>query len=200
MAQRNHKTRSRTRRQTQEDNMRIIVAETVGLVIDLQERLVPHMHGCDELIAKNRILLKGLQLLDVPVLWTEQYPKGLGRTVGGVAELLSNDIPFEKTSFSCWDDAAIRPRMQSFGKTTVLIAGIEAHVCVLQTAIDLCGQGMSPVVVEDAVSSRRENDKRIALGRITGAGGVLTTVESVLFELARTAQHPSFKALSNLVK
>ena len=180
--------------------MRITVAETVGLVIDLQERLVPHMHNCDELILKNRILIKGLKLLDIPLLWTEQYPKGLGRTVSGVAELLANDIPFEKTAFSCCDDAAILSRMQFPGKKTVLIAGIETHVCVLQTAIDLCSHGMSPVVVEDAVSSRRENDKRIALGRITGAGGRLTTVESVLFELARTAQHPSFKALSNLVK
>lgn len=180
--------------------MRIIAADTVGLIIDLQERLVPHMHGRDELIARVRLLLKGLKLLDVPVLLTEQYPKGLGGTVSEIAELLPDGIRFEKISFSCCDDAAILSRLQSLGKKNVLIAGIEAHVCVLQTAIDLCGCGMLPVVAEDAVASRRENDKRIALKRIAAAGGMLTTVESVLFELARTAQHPSFKALSALVK
>ncbi|MBN1575594.1 MAG: isochorismatase family protein [Chitinispirillaceae bacterium] len=180
--------------------MRIIREETVGLVVDLQERLVPHMSGRDELISRNRILLQGLKLLDVPVLSTEQYPKGLGKTVGGISELLSHDIPFEKITFSCCDDAAIRSRLQSLGKKTVLIAGIEAHVCILQTALDLCNYGMSPVVVEDAVASRSENDKHVALGRIAGGGGRITTVESVLFELMRTAQHASFKVLSNLVK
>jgi nicotinamidase-related amidase len=180
--------------------MRIAIEETVGLVIDLQERLVPHMHAGEELIARTRILLQGLRLLDIPVLWTEQYPRGLGKTVGAVAELLSHDIPFEKITFSCCDDAAIRSRIRSLGRKTVLVAGIEAHVCVLQTALDLSGFGMSPVVVEDAVSSRRENDKRVALGRIAAEGGRLTTVESALFELARTARHSSFKALSKLVK
>ncbi|MBN1309310.1 MAG: isochorismatase family protein [Chitinispirillaceae bacterium] len=180
--------------------MRIISEETVGLVVDLQERLVPHMSGRDELIARNRILLQGFKLLDIPVVSTEQYPKGLGKTVEAIREVLPDTIPFEKITFSCCDDAAIRSRLQSLGRKTVLIAGIEAHVCVLQTAIDLNNYGMSPVVVEDAVASRRENDKRVALGRIAGGGGRITTVESVLFELMCTAQHASFKALSTLVK
>jgi nicotinamidase-related amidase len=180
--------------------MRIVKEDTLGLVIDLQERLVPHMYGHDELIEKNRLLLQGLRLLDVPVLFTEQYPRGLGKTIDRISEFFANDIPFEKITFSCCDDAAVRSRLQSLGKKTVLIAGIEAHVCVLQTALDICNSGMVPVIVEDAVSSRRERDKRVALDRIAGEGGRITTVESVLFELMRTAQHPSFKALSNLVK
>lgn len=180
--------------------MRILKEDAVGLIIDLQERLVTHMHERDELIAKNRLLIEGLKLLDVPIVLTEQYPRGLGKTVDGIAQLFTHDIPFEKITFSCCDDAAIRSRLQSLGRKTVIIAGIETHVCVLQTVLDLFDKGMSPVVVEDAVSSRSMSDKQVAIRRIEGMGGRTTTVESLLFELMRTAQHPSFKTISALVK
>ncbi len=180
--------------------MRITVDDSIALIIDIQERLLPHIHDYDGLIAKTRLLIQGLQLLGVPLIITEQYPKGLGRTVGVVADLLQNYIHFEKTAFSCCDDEAIRSHLESTGRKTVLIAGIEAHVCILQTCIDLCLAGYRPFVVEDAVSSRKENDKKIALDRVKAEGGRLTTVESVLFELTGTSLHSSFREISKLVK
>lgn len=180
--------------------MRILREDTVGLIIDLQEKLVTHMHDRDDLVAKNRMLIEGLKLLDVPVVLTEHYPRGLGKTVENIATLFAHDIPFEKITFSCCDDAAIRSRLQLLGKKTVIIAGIEAHVCVLQTMLDLSDIGMLPVIVEDAVSSRKASDKLVALRRMEASGGLTTTAESLLFELMRTAHHPSFKAISALVK
>jgi nicotinamidase-related amidase len=180
--------------------MRILKDDVLGLVIDLQEKLVPLVDGPERLITKNRLLIEGLNLLDIPIILTEQYPRGLGKTVAGISDLFVRDIPYEKHTFSCLEDPGIRSRIQSFGKKTVIIAGIEAHVCVLQTVLDLGAMGMTPVVVADAVSSRSVVDRQIALDRISATGGCITTVESVLFELMRTAQHPSFKAISKLIK
>ena len=180
--------------------MRILKEDTVGLIIDLQERLVPHMHDAARLIAKNRLLIEGLKLLDIPLILTEQYPKGLGKTIPEIMSFFPHDIPFEKVTFSCCDDAVTRSRIQSFGKKTVVIAGIEAHVCILQTMLDLQALGMTTVVVADAVESRNETDRHFALQRIAAHGGTVTTVESILFELLRSARHPSFKSISKLVR
>lgn len=180
--------------------MHITPEAAVGLVIDLQERLLPHIQQNKELVDRCMIFVKGLKLLNVPVLSTEQYPRGLGKTDSCIREILTPDMPLEKITFSCCGTEDLMSRLESKERNIVLIAGIETHVCVLQTAIDLHDQGFVPVVVEDAVGSRRETDNQTALRRIVAEGILTTTVESVLFELMKTARHPQFKNISQLVK
>lgn len=180
--------------------MRIQIDGTAGLIVDLQERLVPHMHEHDLLLQRCEVLIKGLGVLGVPMMYTEQYPAGLGKTVDAVGSLLSTSPAIEKRSFSCCDEPAVLTQLQSTGRTTVLVAGIESHVCVLQTAIDLQTSGFDPVIIADAVSSRREYDRKIALERMAREGCRISTVESILFELMRTARHGRFKEISQLVK
>ena len=180
--------------------MRILKDNSVALVIDIQERLLPHMAENESVLKNNETLIKGFQVLNVPIVVSEQYTKGLGFTVEPIKQLFEEFASFEKTSFSCCDNEAIDQHLKSFGKKYVILSGIETHVCVLQTAIDLLERGLVPVVVENCVSSRILNDKQIALNRIAGMGGIVTTYESILFELTRTAGTESFKAISKLVK
>lgn len=180
--------------------MRILKTECVALIIDFQERLVPHMMNKELMLEKTKILLMGLQILEVPIIISEQYTKGLGLTVDQVKELFKEFAGMEKISFSCFDDKSISDKIKSIGKKNVIIAGIEAHVCVMQTAIDLIENGFLPVIVEDCVSSRNINDKNLAMQRMMQAGALITTTESLLFELTRFAGNDQFKSISKLVK
>jgi len=180
--------------------MRILKENTVGLVIDVQERLLPHIEGHKELLKQTGILLEGLEVLGVEVLLTEQYRKGLGETVEEVRIHLDEFSPLEKLTFSCCDDDSFSSELESRGKKNVIICGIETHVCVMQTTIDLLEKGYQPVVVEDCTSSRRLNDKRVAIERMRQEGARITTYESILFELARISGTSQFKAISKLVK
>ncbi len=180
--------------------MRIRREESTGLVIDIQEKLFPHMHQKELLLKRIGILLEGLRVLGVPVILTEQYPKGLGPTVEEVSLMLEKYDPIEKIAFSCCDEAKYRLTLENSARHTVIIAGIEAHVCVLQTVIDLVGSGYRPVVVSDCISSRNELDKRIAVDRMKSEGAIITSSESILFELARVAGTDEFKSISKLVK
>jgi len=180
--------------------MRIDRKDSAGLVIDIQERLFPHIESADQLLKRCTILLKGLEVLGVPAMVTEQYRKGLGPTLEQVALNLPAFSPMEKMTFSCCDDAQVMKSLNNQGKKTVIICGIEAHVCVLQTAIDLIANDFLPVIVEDCTGSRKQNDKRVALERMRSEGAIVTTSESILFELARVSGTDEFKAISKLVK
>jgi len=180
--------------------MRILKDHCIGLMIDLQERLMPHMHEQQLLLKNTEILIRGLQVLEVPVWITEQYTKGLGFTVEPLKQLFPSFQSIEKISFSCCDDGPFVSRLTAQSRKYIIIAGIEAHVCVLQTTMDLIDRGFTPVVVEDCVSSRKINDKQIALARIANSGGIITTYESILFELTRFAGNDTFKGISRLVK
>jgi nicotinamidase-related amidase len=180
--------------------MRILREQTAGLVIDIQEKLFPFISN-NEILARNaEILVKGLKALEIPVIVTEQYAKGLGPTIQPLQPLLAEYGILEKMAFSCCDDPAFVKKLESLGKKFIVITGIESHVCVLQTAIDLLENNYIPVVVEDCVSSRRLNDKLMAVNRLRRAGAVITTYESVLFELLRYSGTDEFKAISKLVK
>lgn len=181
-------------------DMRIDKQESIGLVIDIQERLFPHMDQKEVLLNKILTLLEGLKILEVPVLLTEQYPKGLGQTLDQVRLALENFAPVEKIAFSCCDEPAYREELSRTARKNVIICGIEAHVCVLQTVVDLLGMEYQPVVVADCVSSRNPEDKKVALERMRAEGAIITTSESILFELARVAGTATFKAISRLVK
>ncbi len=180
--------------------MRILREECTGLIIDIQERLFPHIYDHEVLEKNTSILIRGLQLLEVPVLLTEQYSKGLGPTISPISDLMTPATPIEKMAFSCCEEPRFAETLALKGKKTVIIAGIEAHVCVLQTAIDLVENGYLPVVVTDCVSSRHPHNRDIAFRRMEQESILLTTYESILFELARVSGTDTFKAISRLVK
>jgi nicotinamidase-related amidase len=180
--------------------VRIIKEESAGLVIDIQERLFPFISDHDEMAKNAGILIRGLQSMAIPVLITQQYTKGLGPTIEPVRELFGGQEYLEKTAFSCCDDITFMDRLQELGRKYVIITGIEAHVCVLQTTIDLLEKGFIPVVAEDCVSSRRKNDKDQAIMRMRREGAIISTYESILFELLRYSGTEEFKAISRLVK
>jgi len=180
--------------------MRINKEQAAGLIIDIQERLFPHIHHHDLVEINTEILIRGLKLLDIPVLVTEQYRKGLGATIPSLDSVLGEYSPLEKMSFSCCDDPGFMEALAEIQKRFIIIAGIESHVCVLQTVIDLLESGFLPVVIENCVSSRKAEDKVTAIERMRQEGAIISTYESVLFELARVSGTPVFKEISKLVK
>ena len=166
------------------------------LLVDLQERLMPSIPDREALVARCRMLAQGAQILSVPIYVTEQYPKGLGPTVPELAEFAA-DRP-AKTRFSCvecldWSPPGPDEPFQ------IVVAGMEAHICILQTVLDLLALGYQVHIAVDAVSGRWELDKQVAFRRMELSGAVLTTVEAVLFEWCEVAGTPDFKAISKLV-
>ena len=180
--------------------MRIVREECTGLVVDLQERLFRVMDGKEELERRCRILLEGLGILGVPLLATEQYPEGLGPTIASIREILHRSETIEKISFSCCGEPHFLSALEKLRRRKVIICGIEAHVCVLQTVTDLAEKGYVPVVVTDCISSRNAGDREVAIERMRMEGAVVTTTESILFELAGVAGTGEFKSISRLVK
>ena len=180
--------------------MRIFSNDTVALVIDIQDKLFPHIDNHDQLEANCRILLSGLKVLDIPIVVTEQYPKGLGPTIKGLSNLITDFSPIEKLSFSCCGEKKFLEAVQGYGKRNIIICGIETHVCVLQTVMDLIERGYLPVIIEDCVSSRKPKDRETALKRMAREGVIITTYESILFELCEVAGTDQFKQISKLVK
>jgi len=180
--------------------MRIERGISAGLVIDIQEKLFPHMDKKEAFLKKCTSLIKGLKVLGVPVVVTEQYPKGLGATLPEISELMDREPVIEKMAFSCCDEPAVLQSSPLKVRKTVILCGIETHVCVLQTVVDLIGCGFNAVVVEDCTTSRSSEDKRVAVERMRREGAVVTSCESILFELARVSGTEEFKAISRLVK
>lgn len=171
------------------------------LVVDVQEKLVVALSDAsrERLIANCRFLVEGATLFGVPVVATEQYPKGLGSTVASLADLIAERPA--KTQFSAlectgWGTAAA----SSDDRFQVVVAGMESHVCVLQTVLDLLAAGYQTFVVVDAIAGRRDLDHQVALERMANSGATLTTAEAVLFEWCESASAPEFKQLSALVK
>jgi len=181
-------------------DMRILKEETAALLVDIQEKLFPHMSGADMMLASCLRLIEGLKVLSVPIIATQQYTKGLGPTIVPVREKAGSISYIEKISFSCMDEPLVRDQLEALRKESIILFGIEAHVCVLQTCIDLIAEGYQPVVVEDCISSRNTNDKVIAVERMRQEGALITTSESILFELTRIAGTGVFKMISGIIK
>lgn len=179
---------------------RLLVQTTQAILIDVQERLTPHIADYEKIVAECAKLITGLKLLDIPLIANEQYPKGLGSTITALNDILGDTPIFEKVTFSSCDDEATLTAIVSQNRNHVIVFGIETHVCVLQTVMDLLDKGFVPVVVANAVGSRSEQDKQIALERMSRAGAVIASTEMVLFELCRSAKNPVFKEISHLVK
>jgi nicotinamidase-related amidase len=181
--------------------MLISSAHSSLLLIDMQERLLPAMADADQVVARSTILLTAAKELSLPITVSEQYPKGLGHTVDALAS--NNAVVMEKLSFSCWRDETMKERfigLHEAGRPQVIVAGIEAHVCVLQTCIDMANAGFAVFAVADAMSSRKASSAMLAVERMRGAGIQVVNTEMVIFELLEKAGTTPFKSLSALIK
>ena len=178
---------------------RLTNTTTALLVVDIQERLLPAMFESDRVLQNSIRLAKGCRLLGVPAVASEQYRKGLGPTVPALAEALAGAQPFEKVVFSACSPELISG-LRSKGITNLIVCGIEAHVCVLQTGLDILQTGFGVFVVADAISSRTSENYRLSMDRLRQAGAMIVSTEMVLFELLGTADRPEFKEILTLVK
>jgi nicotinamidase-related amidase len=172
--------------------------DTALLVVDVQEKLIGSIDGGERVVWNVRRLIDGAKILGLPVAATEQYPKGLGPTVPELAERLG-DVP-AKLLFSCAGCTAIFAELRAREIHKVLVCGIESHVCVQQTVLDLLADSWRVFVAVDAIGSRHEIDRATAIGRMDSAGATLTTTEAALFEWCQAAGTPEFKAISRLVR
>ena len=168
------------------------------LVIDVQQKLISLIDRHARIIWNIRRLIDGAKLLGLPVLASEQYPQGLGPTAPELASRLEH--VFEKTAFSCGGCDALCKQLQSHERRKWLVCGIEAHVCIQQTVIDLLGEGLRIYIAVDAVGSRYKIDYETALRRLESSGATLTTVEAALFEWCQDSKEPAFKQISQLVR
>jgi nicotinamidase-related amidase len=169
-------------------------------VVDVQGKLAQLMAEKDSLFKNLGILIQGAKILELPILWCQQAPEALGPTVPEIAELLTGIEPMDKASFSCCGDERFTAELNALGREQILLCGIETHVCIYQTAMDLMEGGLDVTIVADAVSSRTAQNREIALTRLAAEGAGISSTEMVLFELLRTARHPQFRPVAQLVK
>ncbi len=180
--------------------MRIKKEDSLAVVIDMQEKLYPYIFENEKLTSNTIKLIKGLRALNIDILVTEQYSKGLGSTIEPIQNTLGKFSHFEKMTFSCCGLRSFNKALKNSGKKNIIIVGIESHVCVLQTVLGLLDDNYQPVLIEDCVSSRNPNDKRIAVERMRNEGSIVSTHESILFELCEVSGNVTFKAISKIVK
>ncbi len=158
------------------------------------------MYRKEEMFLNLTRLIQAAQQLSIPIIYTEQVPEKLGPTIPAVAEFLKKVDPISKASFSCFKEAKFVQALQRLKRSSLIVAGIETHICVYQTVVDLISQKYGVQVVSDAVSSRTAENKQTGLERIRLAGGLMTSTEMILCELIKTARHPKFKEIAGLIK
>lgn len=171
------------------------------IVVDIQEKLTAVMAEKETLLKNASILVRGFRELGVPILWLEQVPSSLGQTVAPLVEELAGLCePIDKNTFSCCGNKTFMSRLNALNRDQVILTGIETHVCIYQTALELYSRGFEPQVPADAVSSRTIDNKSIALDRLSGEGVKITSTETVLFELLKSSTHEKFRAIAKLIK
>lgn len=170
------------------------------LLIDVQERLFRTMCGQESLLRQLRQMIQGVRELGLPIIWSEQYPEGLGKTLPEVSELLSGLQPISKHTFSCCAHPPLLKAIIETGCKQAIVVGIESHVCVYQTAVDLLSRGFEVEVAADCVSSRSAENRQLGLNRVQQAGGKITSVEMAIFEMLHAAEGPRFKSILKIVK
>lgn len=178
--------------------MRLLKEDSIALQIDIQGKLATLMFNTNPLIEQTKNLINGLQALEIEILINEQVPDKLGPTVPALKALLPEHPIFPKHTFSVWDEPKTREFIEKTGKKTAILYGIETHVCVNQTTLDMLEAGYQVVLVADALGSRFVVDHEIALRRLQSAGAIVTTMESLLFELCRDSKAAEFKAVSRV--
>ncbi|VBB69126.1 Isochorismatase [invertebrate metagenome] len=180
--------------------MQMIANDSCLLIVDVQERLISVVHSPRSVLVGCATLIQAANLIGIPIVVSEQYVRGLGQTVMDLRALAPPDSFREKTAFGCAADASIMARLGGFGRRQVITAGIETHVCVLQSALGLREKGFEVFVVAEACSSRRPESERAALARMGICGVHVVTTEMVLFEWLGSKEHLAFKAVQQLVK
>ena len=178
---------------------RITTRNSTLLVIDVQDKLLVKMPDAPGLVRDVAFLIDVARLLGVPVAGTEQYPKGLGPTHAELARRLESTLP-QKVTFSCCGAPGLLADLRASGRPNVILAGMETHVCVMQTALDLLEAGLTVFLPVDALQARGRLDHDVALRRMHGAGAILTSVEATAFEWLGTAEHPQFKTVSKMIQ
>ncbi len=180
--------------------MLIDAAKAILMMVDVQERLLPAIAHKAAVEKNSAILLQAARQMQVPAVVSQQYPKGLGQTVPSLAQFVPEGSTFDKVEFSCARDPALMNHIAGLGRTQAVLCGVEAHICVLQTALDLKDRGYEVFVAVDAIGSRADLSVDVARARMAAAGVSLVTSEMVVFEMMRTAASPQFKALSKLIQ
>ncbi|HOC93189.1 MAG TPA: isochorismatase family protein [bacterium] len=179
---------------------RITKEDSVLLIIDVQEKFVPHIKNIDEVIANCSRMASGCRAIGVPIIVTEQYPEGLGRTVPEVQEAIGDTAILEKTAFSVFADPAIASEIEKLGRPNLMLAGVEAHVCLIKTALDALAAGYNVHWIDDAISSRTKGNVRAARDRARRCGAFPSSAEMALFQLISSSKDEHFRAISKLVK
>ncbi len=172
----------------------------VMLLVDVQGQLAQLMHQKDALFNNLEALIKGMKVMDIPIIWMEQIPSKLGPTTERIAALMEGQSPIEKFSFSCCGEPEFMKAFDALGRKEVLITGIETHICVFQTGVELMDKGCKVQVVSDCVSSRTPENKQVGLDRLARAGAEITSVEMAFFELMKAAEGDAFKQVVKLIK
>jgi nicotinamidase-related amidase len=170
------------------------------VVVDVQGKLAQLMYDKQALFKNIQILIKAAKILNIPILWCQQCPEALGPTVPEIAQLLTDNEPLNKAAFSCCGAEPFNTKLNELARQQVLLCGIEAHICIYQTAVDLFRKGFSVDVLADAISSRTLENKQIAISRMAAERINISCTEMALFELLKTAEHPQFKKIAKLIK
>lgn len=173
--------------------------KTAFVMIDIQDKFKPVIYEIDKVIKNTNILIKAAEILKIPLVVTEQYPKGLGKTLKEI-QLPQNQEIFDKIEFSCFGCNNFAKKIKELKVDTLVIFGIETHVCVVQTVLDALEQGYEVHVVEDAISSRTKENKKIGIERMRQSGAFIVSAEMILFQLMKKAGIEGFKEISDLVK
>jgi nicotinamidase-related amidase len=174
--------------------------DTLLVIVDIQTKLLNVIFEKERVLSSCGKLIRAAKILEIPMIMTEQYPKGMGRTDPEILKLVQDTKAIEKLHFSCCGAEGFNKRIESLGKKQIILMGIETHVCVLQTVHDLLHRGYFVYVPYDAVSSRKESDYKNALDRMRQAGAVIGSMESAVFELLEKAGTPVFKEISKIIK
>jgi hypothetical protein len=176
------------------------IDNTVMLLVDVQGSLAQLMHEKDRLFSSLELMIKGMNILNVPIIWMEQIPSKLGPTLGQLSCLMEENSPIEKFSFSCCKEPEFMNAFKALGRSQVLLTGIESHICVYQSGHELLNQGCQVQVAEDCVSSRTRENKEIGIKRLVQSGAQITSVEMIFFELMKEAKGDAFKQIVKLIK
>ena len=182
--------------------MLIDESKLLCFLIDIQEKLFPRIFDNQSILYKVKTYLKIVNSMNLPLILTEQYPKGLGKTIDMIESNIKtkNFYKFQKTSFSCIGADDVRDQLSNLEKKQVLLCGIETHICVLQTAFDLLKMDYDVFILDECVGSRNKLDKDIGISRLRKSGCTVLTLEMLAFELVRSSAHPNFKNISDLIK
>jgi Isochorismatase family len=176
------------------------IDNSVMLLVDVQGQLAQLMHDKEKLFSSLELMIKGMKILNIPIIWLEQIPSKLGATIDQLSCLMDGNLPIEKFSFSCCQEPEFVKKINLLGRKQVLLTGIETHICVHQTGYELLNQGYQVQVAADCVSSRTKENKEIGLQRLVQSGGQITSVEMIFFELMKQARGDGFKQMVKLIK